>query len=444
MFSKIQLSGKFLPPWFVFLALVICHWIFYPTAVAALNQVQITAAMGAGWNLGNQLEANSNGTPSETVWGNPVITQALITKIKSAGFKTIRIPVSYLSKMGAAPNYTIDAAWLGRVKEVVNYCINEGLYVIINIHGDGYETVTGAWLLVEASDQTAVKTKLQKVWQQIATAFAAYDEHLIFEAMNEVFDGNYYDPDPRLYQNLNAYNQVFIDAVRQTNGNNASRWLLIPGWNTNIDYTVNDYGFVMPADNYRSASIPANEKRIMISAHYYDPWEFCGDESGTITQWGAIATNSAKKTTWCQEDYMELRLNQMYYAFAAKGYPLVIGEWGVVDKTNDDAASNTYRQYFAKTFAAGCRKYSAVPVWWDNGYNGNYGFAVLNRSTLAFTQQGIIDSIMNGMNTNATPAPAPTPTPIPSGVAAKIAVLYKCGAATASSGSIRFSGASPF
>ncbi|HYH04019.1 MAG TPA: cellulase family glycosylhydrolase, partial [Bacillota bacterium] len=109
-----------------------------------LNQNQIVAAMGAGWNLGNQLEANSNGTPSETAWGNPTITQALISKVKAAGFKSIRIPVSYLNKIGSAPNYTIDSAWLARIKQVVDYACNEDLYVIINIHGDGYNSVGGS------------------------------------------------------------------------------------------------------------------------------------------------------------------------------------------------------------------------------------------------------------------------------------------------------------
>ena len=106
---------------------------------AQLTAPQLVADMGAGWNLGNQLEANANGIPSETAWGNPVITQALIDRVKASGFKTIRIPVSYLGNIGAAPNYTIDSAWLSRVAEVVNYAYNQGLYVLINMHGDGYK-----------------------------------------------------------------------------------------------------------------------------------------------------------------------------------------------------------------------------------------------------------------------------------------------------------------
>ena len=91
-----------------------------------------------GWNLGNQLESNSDGTPSETAWGNPVITENLIKQVKAQGFKSIRIPVSYLSKM-IRPDYTIDSKWLDRVQEVVDMCIDNGLYAIINVHGDALQ-----------------------------------------------------------------------------------------------------------------------------------------------------------------------------------------------------------------------------------------------------------------------------------------------------------------
>src|SRR5204863_914249 len=114
-------------------------------------------------NLGNQLEASTNGVPSETAWGNPVITQAFIDKVKAAGFRTIRIPVSYLGKIGPGPNYTVDAAWLNRIQEVVNYAYNRGMYVLINMHGDGYKGVSGSWLICDSSDQTTIKNKYQKV-----------------------------------------------------------------------------------------------------------------------------------------------------------------------------------------------------------------------------------------------------------------------------------------
>ena len=146
------------------------------------NSVQFSQNLMPGWNLGNQLEASSGGTPGETVWGNPVITEKLIKQVKAQGFKSIRIPVSYLSKIGAGPNYTIDSKWLDRVQEVVDMCIDNGLYAIINIHGDGYYSVKGSWLLCgeSASEQKKIKAKYEKVWEQIAKRFKNYDEHLVF------------------------------------------------------------------------------------------------------------------------------------------------------------------------------------------------------------------------------------------------------------------------
>jgi endoglucanase len=381
---------------------------------AQLTAPQLVADMGAGWNLGNQLEANANGIPSETAWGNPVITQALIDRVKASGFKTIRIPVSYLGSIGAGPNYTINSAWLNRIAEVVNYAYNQGLYVLINMHGDGYKSVTGSWLICDSSDQTTIKDKYQKVWQQIATKFQSYSEHLIFESMNEEFDGQYGNPTSACYSNINAYNQIFVDTVRKNGGTNASRWLLVPGWNTNIEYTAGNYGFVLPTDQYRSTSIPGNEQRIMISVHYYDPWDFTGQEDGNITQWGSAATNTAKKSTWGQEDYMDTMLKKMYDAFVVRGYPVFVGEYGSIDKTSFDSANNTYRANFAGALVATAKKYGAATAYWDNGYNGQYGFGLFNRSSATVTQQGIISAIINAVGgSQSTTAPTTPPTTTP-------------------------------
>lgn len=417
MISKIK-SFKFflLAITFVFAAAISSTSLaaFAATAITSdftqLNSTQLVSAMGGGWNLGNQLEASSNGTPNETAWGNPTITKAFIQKVKASGFKTIRIPVSYLNKIGNAPNYTIDSGWLARVKEVVDYAYSQDMYVIINMHGDGYNSVNGSWLLCNSSDQTTIKAKYEKVWQQIANTFVNYNEHLIFESMNEEFDGTYGTPNTTYYSNINSYNQIFVDTVRKTGGNNSARWLLVPGWNTNIDYTVGNYGFVLPTDTYRSATIPSSEKRIMISAHYYSPWDFCGEESGAITQWGATATNSGKKSTWGQEDYLNSQFKSMYDKFVTQGYPVVIGEYGSVDKTNVDSTNNTYRAKFAKTVCSTAKQYGCVPVYWDNGYNGQYGFGLFNRSNATITQQGVIDAIMSGMGTGNNSNSTITPT----------------------------------
>ncbi|MFI1995579.1 cellulase family glycosylhydrolase [Actinoplanes sp. NPDC020271] len=378
---------------------------------AQLTAPQLVADMGAGWNLGNQLEASNNGVPSETAWGNPVITQTLINRVKASGFKTIRIPVSYLNNIGAGPNYTVDAAWLTRIQEVVNYAYNQGLYVVINMHGDGYKSVAGSWLICDTADQTTIKAKYQKVWQQVATKFASYNDHLIFESMNEEFDGQYGNPTQPCYSNINAYNQSFVDTVRRTGGTNASRWLLVPGWNTNIDYTVGNYGFTLPTDQYRSSSIPSTEKRIMISVHYYDPWDFTGQEDGNITQWGPKATNPAKTSTWGQADYLDGQLKKVHDTFVANGYPVLVGEYGSIDKTAADSANNTYRADYARTLVAAAKKYGAATAYWDNGYNGAYGFGLFNRSSATVTQQGIIDAIISAAGGSTTPSTSPSVSP---------------------------------
>ncbi|GAA4608919.1 endoglucanase [Actinoplanes octamycinicus] len=380
---------------------------------AQLTAPQLVADMGAGWNLGNQLEASNNGIPSETAWGNPVITQTLINRVKAAGFKTIRIPVSYLGKIGAGPDYTVDAAWLTRIQEVVNYAYNQGLYVVVNMHGDGYKSVAGSWLICDAADQTTVKAKYQKVWQQVATKFANYNDHLILESMNEEFDGQYGNPTQPCYSNINAYNQIFVDTVRKTGGTNASRWLLVPGWNTNIDYTVGNYGFTLPTDQYRSASVPSAEQRLMISVHYYDPWDFTGQEDGNVTQWGPNATNPAKTSTWGQADYLDGQLKKVHDTFVARGYPVLVGEYGSIDKTAADPANNRYRADYARTLVAAAKKYGAATAYWDNGYNGAYGFGLFNRSSATVTQQGIIDAIIGaaGGGTTSPQPSSPSATP---------------------------------
>lgn len=359
-----------------------------------LNQAEITDAMGAGWNLGNQLEAANSGTPGETNWGNPVIMEDLILAVKDAGFKSIRIPVSYLSMIGNDSNYTIQSSWLDRVQEVVDFCIDNDLYAIVNMHGDGYTSISGGWLLCGNSNQSQIKAKYEACWKQIADRFKDYDEHLIFESMNEEFDGTYGTPNPTAYANINDYNQIFVDTVRKSGGNNDKRWLLIPGWNTNIDYTAGDYGFKLPSDNYLSDSISSDEKRIMISVHYYDPWDFCGTETGAVTQWGDTVTDYSKVAGWGDESYMISQFKKMHDKFVAKGYPVVIGEYGSIDKSNYDSNNTANRKEFAYKVCYYSEQYGLIPVYWDNGYNGEYGFGLFDRYSYKVTQPQIIDGIM--------------------------------------------------
>lgn len=357
-----------------------------------LDQYEIVEAMSPAWNVGNQLEASNSGVPSETAWVSTKITKELIHAVKEQGFKAVRIPISYLSKIGSAPNYTIDSNWLKRIKEVVDYCMEEDMYAIINMHGDGYYTVTGGWLLCGAENQTEIKAKYKTVWTQVAQTFSDYDEHLIFESMNEVFDNTYSDPNSEKYKNINDYNQIFVDTVRQTGGNNTKRWLLVPGWNTNINYTAGDYGFEIPTDTYKDSSISGH--RIMISVHYYDPWGFAGEES---------PSKAGYTTTWGTDDEINAMKDQLlrcYVKFVNKGYPVVIGEYGSIDKNNTES-----RVKYANELNKAARSMNMVPVYWDNGWNGNNGFGLINRATYAVTQPEIIAGIMSAYEGEPDPTP---------------------------------------
>lgn len=372
-----------------------------------LDQTQITEAMGLGWNLGNQLEASSGGLPSETCWGNPEITKELIDTVKAQGFKTVRIPVSYLDMIGDGPDYKIDTDWLDRVQEVVDYVVDNDMFAIVNMHGDGYYTVDHSWLLCAEDDdkQTEIKDKYGKVWTQIADRFKDYDQHLIFESMNEEFNNDYGKPDANAYENINAYNQIFVDSVRATGSNNEKRWLLLPGWNTNIEYTAgDDYNFKIPTDN----GCKADGKRIMISVHYYDPFNFTIDENKTAkTQWGKYAVKNYDN--WGQEDYVDSQMALLNEKFVSQGYPVVIGEFGAQDKTEKFADYNEFRRYWAEYLIKAAKKNGVVCVYWDNGYNGNKGFGIINRFDYTITQPDLIAGMMRAINSTddyEIPSPA--------------------------------------
>lgn len=426
-----------------------------------LNQEEITAAMGAGWNLGNTLEANKEGIPSETTWGNPRVTEDLFKAVKAAGFKTVRIPVSYLDYITETededgdPVYTINAKWLARVKEVVDMCTKQGLFAIINMHGDGYTTIENGWQFcglrtldkdengnyngnshdsftksngmtinrafiqegtIESytlsgteytvSDERGsdgshifksptgkklyvfyfeeIEEKYGQCWEQIATLFKDYDEHLIFESMNEEFNGAYGSIPDQHYQNINTMNERFLDEVRNSGGNNDKRWVLIPGWNTNIDETVNG-AFEIPEDDFLSESVPEGEKRIMISVHYYDPWAFAGTESAATTTWGTDAEKAAMKG----------QLEKVYNKFVKAGYPVVIGEYGAIDKEEDNPANVAAREDYYKTFCQYSKELGCVPVAWDMGIDEKYQFNLIDRNSFGFTWKNLVDQIMS-------------------------------------------------
>ncbi len=349
-----------------------------------IDAASIAGELSPGWNLGNQLEGvklvtdAATGTvktvPSETGYMATRVSRELIQAVAAAGFKTVRVPVSYFSYIDDADGYRVRADWLARIGEIVDWCLEANLYCIVNMHGDGYVTIRNSWLLCDAEDQGPILEKYGAVWKQIAEKFRDYDERLIFESMNEEFNGLYNGPNERAYENINAYNELFVGVVRSTGGNNARRWLLIPGWNTNIDETIAGFGtsghFRMPPDD-----------RLMVSVHYYEPWGFCGGENGTATQWGSFAAKPDRANG--TETSMALQFNALRDAFTSKGIPVILGEWGAIDKSKDDPDSATYRAYYARKLCENAKRTGVVPVVWDNGWNGDYGFALFDRGTKA-------------------------------------------------------------
>ena len=339
-----------------------------------LTSVQLSQLMGAGWNLGNTMEAIGG----ETAWGNPVPTQALMNAVKSAGFKTIRIPLSWTQY--ADSNYNISSTWMTHVKQVVDYAKNSGLYVIINIHWDG------GWMQPTYANQTAVNSRITKFWTQIATTFKGYDDYLLFAGTNEVMvDGNYGTPTVEYYTVQNSFNQTFVNAVRATGGNNAVRHLIVQGFNTNIDHTIN------------FATIPTDSatKRLMMEVHFYDPYNFTLNEtSSTIWQWGKNATNASATETWANEAYVDAQFQRMKTKFVDQGVAVVMGEFGAISRT-DISGAEAYRTYWDQYITHSAYTHGMVPVYWDNGGTGNHSMGLFNRSTGVQIYPTLVSTIVN-------------------------------------------------
>lgn len=330
-----------------------------------LTALEATRLMGNGINLGNTLEACDNNVgiktnaplSYETHWGQPKTTQAMIDGMKAAGFDTIRIPVAWMTNATHLyeGDYTIDADYMDRVEEVVRYARKAGMYVIINDHWDGgWYGMFGS----ESAETRALAMEAYKgMWQQIAERFRDYSDYLIFESANEELGGRFdensplycsdsvvtYLTDDERYALTNEINQTFVDVVRATGGNNATRFLLIAGYSTNIDQTCDDR-FQMPKDTVDS--------KLMVSVHYYDPWSYCGASSAvSATKWGKVS----------DYEYLDQQLAKMT-KFTEAGYGVVIGEYGALP-CSDGLKDNTLAYHTA--FLDACTKYNLTNCLWD-------------------------------------------------------------------------------
>jgi endoglucanase len=339
-----------------------------------LTSLQLSKLMGAGWNLGNSLEAIGG----ETAWGNPPATQALFNAVKAAGFKTVRIPLSW--KQYADANDNISATWMTRVTQVVNYAKNAGLYTMINIHWDG------GWMQPTYANQATANARITKFWTQIANNFKGYDDTLLFAGTNEVMvDGDYGTPTVEYYTVQNGFNQAFVNAVRATGGGNLARHLIVQGFNTNIDHTVN------------FATVPSDSatKRLMMEVHFYDPYDFTLNENSNIWQWGAAATDASATQTWANEAYVDAQFQKMKARFVDAGIPVILGEFGAIRRTEHSGAE-TYRTNWARYVAHSAWTHGAVPVWWDAGSpTANHSMGLFDRNTGAQSYPSLISAIIN-------------------------------------------------
>jgi endoglucanase len=346
---------------------------------------EIAAQMIIGWNIGNSLEVPSG----ETGWGNPKVDQELIDAVSDAGFNFIRIPCAWESHADPS-TLEIDRTWLGRVQQVVDYGYEDNLFVILNCHWDG------GWLEnhVTADAQEAVNEKQEAYWTQIAEYFKEYDEHLLFAGANEPNVDN-----AGQMAVLMSYHQTFINAVRATGENNASRTLIVQGPSTDID-KISQWWTAMPADVIND--------RLMAEVHYYTPWNFCGmtrDETwGTMFYfWGKdfhSTTNPSRNATWGEESAADALFQKMKTKFADQGIPVIMGEYGAVKRTSLTGADLDLhvasREYYYKYVTGSAIRHGLIPVYWDAGGTGNNTMTLFNRNDGSVFDRGALDALMEG------------------------------------------------
>ncbi len=369
-----------------------------------------------GWNLGNSLESYNDGMANhmdaETSWGNPTVTKEMIDAVKNAGFNAVRVPVRWYPHVTDQNTMAeVKTEWLDRVKQVVDYCIDNGMYVILNTH---HEDWLESHPLVEEAETVLMKER--NLWRAIATFFKDYDEHLIFSGTNEV-EINWQAPTVDNLQAQNNFNQCFVDAVRSTGGKNYYRNLIIQTYATNPDYAFSDYAnghLIFPTD--------VVENRIAIEFHFYRPAGFSymdfADYTETVYYWGKdyIQYNTGASNE--QEDYVDWLFGKIKQEWVDKGYPVVMGEYGVVTPPKDKSDGNVNdladtKRYYMTYVTSAAKRNGIVPIVWDNGtfYNPLYDgpfvegkeyFGLFNRwyqMQLNNYSEPIVEGIMEGAKT---------------------------------------------
>lgn len=361
---------------------------------------QMSDRFGMGWNMGNHFDAHNNGLSGETFWNNPKATQATFEKVRAAGFKTVRIPVTWLGQYGDAPEYKINDAWLDRVAEVVGYAEKAGLNAILNMHHDGGDSKY--WLnIVKASqsdaNQTAILAQITAMWTQIAEKFKDKGDFLVFESFNEIHDGKWgwganRTDGGKQYKCLNEWNQAFVDAVRATGGKNSDRILGVPAYCTNVDIAIDS--FVLPEDTASG--------RLMLSVHCYDPSEYT--LTARYSEWGHTAASS-KKASGDNEADLKKVFEKIYVNFVSKGIPVYLGEFGCVNRAT--AREQAFQQYYLKYYAKLAKTYGVPSIIWDNGKAGagDEHHAFINHGTGEYCSteaKAAIQALLSSYNNNFT------------------------------------------
>jgi len=348
-------------------------------------------------NIGNSFDSvNITGIAGQTGWGNPAVSQAYIKSLKTHGFTTIRFPVTWADYIGEGPEYTVSSSWMARVQQVVNWILAEDMYCILNVHHDSSPNIGAkSWIerAAHPDEETDVMAKYNALWHQIANNFNYASDLLVLEGMNEPqFDWltsrSFSVPTnkTRAFDTLNNLNQTFVSTVRSTGGNNASRLLLIPGYWTDIDITIDNWGtfFKMPTDTI--------ENRIILSLHYYTPWNFCG---GNSTTWGSQSDRNSLNNL-----YNKVKVNVL-----DKGIPVIIGEYAVnLYNMQNNAYTSTPKNSANRidwmlSVTQKCIDLGICPVLWDTGMKtSNKGMADIERGLGSFNISSdlrvMIDSVV--------------------------------------------------
>ena len=330
-----------------------------------------------------------NSIKAETAWGNPVVTKKTIKAIKEAGFNAIRIPIRWQCHITNPQAMSIDKAWVARIKEVVGWCLENDLKVIINTHHDKWLEGRPTYACKEENNQ-----KLALLWLNIASEFADYDERVAFAGTNEVHvKDNWGKPEPENLDVQNSYNQTFIDVVRATGGNNEKRHLIVQTYVCNPDYGLYNGDFIIPTD------VEGNGNKYMsVEFHYYTPWDYAGECKYNF--WGKPYKDKGEASP-SDENTMTEFFNKVVNTWSSKGLGIVMGEWGVTDRQKAGQTDLIHENitYYCQFLVSEAKKRGFSTFIWDNNSFGSGAehFGIFDRGAgMKVKADWVLKGVMEG------------------------------------------------